>query len=311
MHYKKRFLLLLLLLLITASCTPSPPAPPTPTKQTFTVVPVYKDMHDYIEAAQQSEDPDLQELMDLHVIQPHWEDCAGREYIPPPGSIFDQPIENLEALEKSIQRIEDSNIEHVIRQALIKSAQYLDGPSTTVCVIAADPENWFIRKEMHGVNGWTFGSGKIILQIYPTSGWRSWVPYVIAHEYHHSTWTSQFYRANQREKLMDRLIFEGKADSFAHLVYPQVRAPWTNALSEKEERKQWERISAQRDSTDSLLKSNYMVGDNEGTPTWTGYTIGYHIVQSYLETHPDVSIQAWTELSPEELLAQSGYPDEY
>lgn len=264
-------------------------------------------MLDYIEAARQAQNPDLESLMETHVIRPNWDDCAGREYIPPPGSIFDQPIQDLDTLEENIHKLASSNLEQVVRSALQKSSTYLDRPDTTVCIIAADPSNWFIRERMNGVNGWTFGSGKIILQIYPTGGWKSWVPYVIAHEYHHSAWTSLYYAANQPEELIDRIIFEGKADSFAHIVYPAVNPPWTDALETEQEREQWHRIIAQQDETNSAVKSSYMVGNNENTPTWTGYTIGFHIVQSYLEIHPDDSIQNWTELSPEELLAQSVY----
>jgi len=302
----KVFLLTAALLVLTG-CQPTSGLSPTPTDRTYTIIPVYKDMLDYITAARQAQNPDLEELMEAHVIQPNWDDCAGREYIPPPGSIFDQPIQDLDGLEEHIHQLASSNIEQVVRAALVKSSAYLDGPDTTVCIIAADPSNWFIREQMNGVNGWTFGSGKIILQISPTEGWQAWVPYVTAHEYHHSAWTSLYYTANQPEELIDRIIFEGKADSFAHIVYPTVKPPWTNALKIEQEQQQWQNILAQQDETNAVIKSSYMVGNNEDTPTWTGYTIGFHIVQSYLETHPDVSIQSWTELSPEQLLAQSGY----
>lgn len=302
-----QILLITAALLVLSGCRAAPGPSPTPTQKTYTIVPVYEDMLQYIEAARKDQNPDLEALMDTHVIQPNWNECAGQEYIPPPGSIFDQPIQDLDLLEENIHKLASSNIERVVKAALQKSATYLDGPDTTVCIIAADPSNWFIRERMNGVNGWTFGSGKIILQIYPTGEWKDWVPYVTAHEYHHSAWTSRYYTANQPEELIDRIIFEGKADSFAHLVYPAVTPPWTDALEAEEEQEQWQRILSQQDETNALVKSSYMVGNEDDTPTWTGYTIGYRIVQSYLDTHPDVSIPAWTELSPEELLAQSGY----
>jgi len=71
-----------------------------------------------------------------------------------------------------------------------------------------------------------------------------------------------YYRANHPEALIDRLVFEGKVDS-----YPRVQVPWIDALDETEDRKKWNKIQADRDTTNSFVKASYMVDDNEETPT--------------------------------------------
>lgn len=308
MRGRKRFSILILILITMASCNMSTP---TPDEQSFTIVPVYEDMLAYINAAREVDDPDLEKLLETYVLDPNWEPCAGEEYLPPPGSIFDEPIQDLGALEEKIHLLQESNVESMVRSALHKSARKLTGPDTTVCIIAADPNNWFIRERMNGVNGWTFGAGKIILQVNPVPGWEAWVPYIIAHEYHHSAWTDRFYLTDDREDLIDNLIFEGKADSFAHIIYPDTDVPWVSALTAEEERLQWEKILSQGETTDSMVKTRFMVGGDEDTPTWTGYTIGYHIVQSYLDSHPEVDIDTWTALPPQELVQESGYQGGY
>lgn len=280
---------------------------PQPEEQSFHIVPVYLDMLDYIQKAREVQDPALMNILQTYVIEPNREQCSGEEYLPPPGSVFDTPIEDLDALEKNIRVLAQSDVEELVRGALERSALALSGPDTTVCIVAADPSNWFIREKMNGVNGWTYGAGKIIIQINPVPGWRSWVPYIVAHEYHHSAWTARFYPFDEPEDLLDRIIFEGKADSFAHIVYPEVGVPWVNALTPAEEQEQWRRIQVRRETTDALIKGQFMVGEDKDTPTWTGYTIGYHIVQSYLRHHPEADIQTWTALPAVELLEQSGY----
>ncbi|MBS3752186.1 MAG: hypothetical protein KGY46_02230 [Anaerolineales bacterium] len=308
---KIRWLLISIILIILSGISACNYPTTTPEGQTFSVVPVYEDMLAYINAAREAEDPDLEALLEAHVLKPNWETCAGKEYRPPPGSIFDKPIQDLDALEETIHQLQKSDIEKVVKAALQKSAQKLAGPDTTVCIIAADPTNWFIQEKMHGVNGWTFGAGKIILQVNPAPGWKNWVPYIIAHEYHHSAWTDRYYQLDDQETLIENLVFEGRADSFAHIIYPHMEVPWVNALSAEEEQVQWEKILNEGETTNTLVKTRFLVGGDQNTPTWTGYTIGYHIVQSYLDAHPQADIETWTTLSPHELLEQSGYQGGY
>jgi uncharacterized protein YjaZ len=304
----KRFSILILILFSFSSCNMPTP---TPEEQSFTIVPVYEDMLAYINAAREIDDPDFIKLLETYVLAPNWESCAGEEYLPPPGSIFDEPIQDLDALEEKIHLLQESNLESMVWSALQNSARILEGPDTTVCIIAADPNNWFIREKMNGVNGWTFGAGKIILQVNPVPGWQTWIPYIIAHEYHHSVWTDRYFPTDDRESLIDNLIFEGKADSFAHIVYPNIDVPWVSALTAEEERLQWEKIRGQGETTDSMVKTRFMVGGDEETPTWTGYTIGFHIVQSYLQSHPQVDIETWTALPPQDLVQESSYQGGY
>ena len=50
-----------------------------------------------------------------------------------------------------------------------------------------------------------------------------------------------------------------------------------------------------------------MFGGAESLPRWSGYTIGFRLVQAFLQAHPAMSIEEWTALDAAELLRQSPY----
>jgi len=107
---------------------------------------------------------------------------------------------------------------------------------------------------------------------------------------------------------VDYLVFEGRADSFARLVYPEMAAPWTEALVPAQEARYWQAMQPYLDTTSVETHRRFMFGGGGyQVPRWTGYTIGFHIVQSYLQGHPDVGVDEWTAMDAHDLLAESGY----
>ncbi|MEM7034706.1 MAG: DUF2268 domain-containing putative Zn-dependent protease [Chloroflexota bacterium] len=52
----------------------------------------------------------------------------------------------------------------------------------------------------------------------------------------------------------------------------------------------------------------YMFGDaRRKIPVWTGYDIGFNILNTFVSQHPTVSIEAWTAMSAQEIFESSGY----
>ena len=294
------FLVLIIIALVLSSCKPEG-------EQEFTIISGYEGMAAYVEAVKSDPDADLDDLYQKYVVDPYWKDCAsGGEYRTLAKRATANPIKDLNGLSENISAIEDANIEQIIEEALRKSSVKLPGPDTTVCIFAIDPDlSW---ERMHGVTGFTAGAGKIWIQLSPEKEWLDWIPYTIAHEYHHSVWTHQYFKWFKKFTLLDYLIFEGRADSFAHLIYPDKIAPWTTAISSYQETRQWEKISEDLEITDLEKQRKYMFGDrSDSIPIWTGYTIGFHIVQQFLENHPEMSIEEWTGMNAREIFEASGY----
>ena len=290
---------------IQPDATLEPSATPV-SYQKFTIISTYEGLTAYVEAARAASNIGLNALFRQYVVAPYWEDCAdGTENMNREKDSI-TPIKDMDYLTSAVAIPRDSNVEQMVEEALQKSAKVLSGPNTTVCIIVADPQSTFVRDYMNGVSGSTVRAGKIWLEIYPNGDWRDWIPYTLAHEYHHSVWMDRQGRQSKLSDMVDYLVSEGRADSFARLVYPNVAAPWTEALTPEQEMTQWRAMQQSLDARAPATHRKFMFGGSD-VPRWTGYTIGFHIVQSYLQKNPQVPVDEWTTMDAHELLDESGY----
>jgi uncharacterized protein YjaZ len=217
----------------------------------------------------------------------------------------------LNGLADEIMVLRQDSLNIALREGLRKAVDVLPGPDTTVCVLAADPAADYIKTDLHGVSGITVGAGKIWLLINPgNSGlqgdWQDRVRYTIVHEYHHSSWTKRYYDKATPDDLLNYLVFEGRAESFAHIVYPDFDVPWGHALTNKQKAEVWLAMRPALTSTDFGTMRAMMFG-GPNIPHWAGYTIGFDIVESYRKRHPEVSVGSWTAMKPETILAGSDF----
>lgn len=218
------------------------------------------------------------------------------------------PIQNTTELKKAIERINANKkrIESKIRSALEKSNTYLKNDSLTIYILPANPDNNAIMQSMSGIMGLTAGSKQILLTIEPEIvAWEEMLEYAVTHEYNHAYWANLNYGKSTKWTLLDYLIFEGRGDSFAHLLYPKVKAPWTSALNEKDKEDLWNRIKPKLQSEDIPFQMEVMFG-SRNYPFSGGYTLGYDIVQRALKS-TTLTVKNWTNLSSEKLLEMSGY----
>lgn len=218
------------------------------------------------------------------------------------------PMQNITELNQVIERINANKkrIESKVTSALEKSSSYLKNDSVTIYILPANPDNKAMMQSMSGIMGLTAGSKQILLTIEPEIvGWEEMLEYAVAHEYNHAYWTNINFGKSNKWTLLDYLIFEGRGDSFAHLLYPKVKAPWTSALNEKDKEDLWNRIKPKLQNEDLRFQMEVMFG-SKNYPFSGGYTIGYQIVQQALQSRT-ITVANWTNLSSEKLLEMSGY----
>ena len=220
---------------------------------------------------------------------------------------FSTEIEQLE--QNTIQLLQNQeHINELIKTALIKSAELLPGGDKNIYIMPLRPEDNLAINNTEGVSGVTYNDKDIFIQI-DTSFNEEMLQYTVAHEYHHAinflaNGDLGFYT------ILDLTVSEGKADSFAHIVYPEKSPPWTESLPEESKAIVLEELSKHAESTSFRTYYEFINGNStKGIPLWSNYKIGYEITQSYLENNPDTSISYWTRLSSKNLVQNSKYKD--
>lgn len=129
----------------------------------------------------------------------------------------------------------------------------------------------------------------------------------MAHEYHHTV--NILHNSVPIEyNILDLTMQEGKADSFASIVYPETKVIWKEPLSNDEEAKVLEELSVYGKSMDFIIYDKLVYGNKrKDIPRFSNYKIGYLITESYIENNPDISILEWTKKGAKEIVAGSKY----
>lgn len=276
--------------------------------QTFYIIPLFEEVLNYTSTAKGDASLNTKALYYEGVLKPFQEKLdnmnkdAGTYY-------FDYffPTKEVEKLEKNTVELLGNQqlINESIKASLIKSTEHLSGSDKVIFLLPSNPELTVVPEKMEGISGVTFSEEVILLQIHP-SFTENALKYTAAHEYHHAI--NMEMNGMKMEPLIGMTLNEGKADSFARIVYPDYRAKWTEPLSQGSEETVLAELQKNLDSYDPSIYYGFFGGKpSKGLPMWSNYRIGFSIVQSYLHAHPETSVEEWTMLEPEEILHGSEY----
>ncbi len=217
------------------------------------------------------------------------------------------PYQPGELLKKETELLKASDLISILEKALKNITAKLPGPDTKIIIMPANPSmhDFFLKYNMC-MNAVTIGSGKIIVMIDPTfPNWKNTLPYVIAHEYHHSAWISRNWK-DANFSLLEYLIFEGRADAFATSLYADVKSPWTTMINSEQEKIVWNKIEGDIFKRGPEIINKVMFG-NQDIPFGSGYTIGFNILKSFKKNNPEYTDKTILDLNPEEILKMSSY----
>jgi uncharacterized protein YjaZ len=130
--------------------------------------------------------------------------------------------------------------------------------------------------------------------------------YSVAHEYNHAIEGES--NDGMIHTILGAVVMEGKADVFASILYPQIDVPWKDPMNTETKEKVVKELMEIGDSSDPRLHLGLRSGNpSKGIPQWANYKIGFEIVQSYIENHPEVSVGKWTSMHEQEIIAGSEY----
>lgn len=275
-------------------------------QQKFKIISAYKLIPNYINEVENQKvdnEEDYIKLFHNEVIAPVWEDCfENGEYIAIMDYYLNHPKKDIEKLKKLSKNMSEEDMEKEVKHALEKSAKLLNGPDTNVCILPSISH----QDPAKAVN---VGKGKITV-LYKETSFKSKLDLAstIAHEYHHSVWTDKYYDSAINETtLIDVIMFEGKAETFKKMVYPEAEVP---EIEKGKEEYYWEQLKDSLNSTDPSFINKVMIGGGGTYPFLYGYGLGYRILDELLDNN-DMTVEEWTEMEPENIIKQSNFESNF
>ncbi len=105
----------------------------------------------------------------------------------------------------------------------------------------------------------------------------------LAHELHH---VMRFKTVGYGNTLFEALISEGLADHFDIEVTRQKPPDWSTALSEKQIQFFLKKAAKDFNNQNYIHRDWFFGSEKRKIPKWTGYSLGFFLVQNYLKNYP-------------------------
>lgn len=268
------------------------------TEQEFNIIHAYLLYENYFEAVKNQPDETLSKLFQQEIITPvHevcYEDAEFPNFISLTGMITKRS--EFERVKNQIEKMNTDQLNEVFEESLVKSSDVLPtDKEKTVCIF---PENENFPSDMA-----TIGAGKIIVYY---NRFHNYFKSSMSHEYHHSVWFEKNLKENHLLTGLDHLTLEGEAVMFETLVYPNLNNMYI-VLNESFNKEHWSKIEPYLESTDGEKILEMKIGGSNGIPNSYGYSEGYKMIRSYLELHPDMTVEEWTVKNPKEIFEETNY----
>lgn len=107
---------------------------------------------------------------------------------------------------------------------------------------------------------------------------------ILTHELHHCL---RWQKLGYGETLLEALISEGLADHFDMEINNQPPQLWDKALTSDQEKKLLRRAKREFNDKNYSHQDWFFGCPKRKIPRWTGYTLGFNLVGSYLKRHED------------------------
>ncbi|MGD6776731.1 MULTISPECIES: DUF2268 domain-containing protein [Bacillaceae] len=218
------------------------------------------------------------------------------------NSIYFKPPYNRNKLKDYIVKLDERHKEivEVIKEALTDSTSLLSGGNYNIYLAPFNSD--VDTEEFHGVTGFA-EKNAMILMLDPYNMTEKSIKELIAHEYHHLVYMEISEYNTRTAHLLEKVVMEGKAETFTKILYPDYEAHWIERLSNDERDRVW---SFMDENKYSVSEEDYSVLHNgsisKELPSWSNYRMGYQIMQEYLEKNPDLPVEEWTVLKAVEII---------
>ncbi len=178
----------------------------------------------------------------------------------------------------------------LIAEATVASVEKLLPISDVDIVLYDNPKATI--DEIGGIGGFSPNANLIFISLNPRhpdfrKAIKEELAFTLAHELHH---TIRWQKQVEGDTLLEAMIFEGLADHFAIEATGRSKlSPWSYALTTEQKKiflakasKEWKQLTYDNGLWFFGSKPDII-------PRWTGYTLGYDLVATYLQDHPETS----------------------
>lgn len=275
--------------------------------QTFEIIPYHQPYLDFMEELEATKG-DREELFSDHVVKPFSKEIYGHEYYGEDDPYYVAPV-NTDILREMIRQLDEQyeEISRFIKEGLEDSTALLTG-NEKVRIYLQPHSPDFNYLEMGGVVAFAADKDVMVLQIDPRKYTEKSIKQTIAHEFHHVVTMEVSDWSYRKQHLLDRVIMEGKADTFGKLVYPDYDVAWIEPLSPEATNKVWGFIEGNKESYEVEDVTMLHIGQpSSGIPKWSNYRMGYRIMEDFLERNPEVTLEQWAEMRADKILELSGF----
>ncbi len=268
------------------------------------IIPVYEYLDQFIVEAE-NKPAEINELWQKHAIEPFWSKLC--EYSP--IDLTERKpacIKNIESLKKQLQllkKIDLNKLKEVFEKITNLLPNYDDDP-IVIGLYPLGEENRMINEKQNGVIGTSLFGNNIIAVNPMINEYEKWIPYVFAHEYHHTVLGNYWFNMHGGElgnEFINSLLIDGQADSFAMHLNPALRPQWLFSLSDEEIKILWENNYKKLVFKDDVDYGKYMFG-GDNIPWCAGYAVGYWLTQKYLQENTEKAFKEILEIKPIEIL---------
>lgn len=298
---------LLSVTLLLASCSPAAEKPKTydvsftHEKQEILIVPLYKAYDDYIQAV--SKHPEDNEALFKKYVLDAKNKIIKKEQLQAnfDSSLLEHPSENIKDLKQmnTYLKKHHQRIMKQIKSSLLTSMKQLPRDVKLVVFVSpTTPSNHDDAQRYGGVSGVAQGNNSMSLFFLKDFSEESLLN-TTAHEYHHTVALDEPNRAT----MLDYIILEGKAEFFAHKLYPIESSEAIAPLLDHTLEHVISELNAERLTTDDLFFGSY----EKQIPAFVKYRLGYMIVSDFVKQNPEVSLKEWSRMSSVQILEKSSY----
>ncbi|MBE5960303.1 MAG: hypothetical protein E7256_02780 [Lachnospiraceae bacterium] len=266
------------------------------------ILAVYENLDEYCNAAEK-DGKMAAELWEKEAVAPYWKTLC--QYAP--MDLSDRkprPITDIKELRKQIallKQIDKNALEQEFNRIAEALPPYDDDP-IYVAIYPLSNSNITVKEQQNGVIG-TSTFGNIMIQVNPFAvDYEKWIPYVFAHEYHHTIFGAYWYGIHGGEltgQFIEALLTDGEADHFALSFYPDLKPKWLFQMTEEEIFKLFEEKYADIVKRTDVDYVTYMFGKKEKQIPWcAGYAVGFFLISQYQKINPQITYQTMLEEKP-------------